>query len=62
ILQTYPDPASGRPVPEAHIIEAGEYAFQKGAAGISFFRLGAAGPPEFAAIQRIRTRPEPAGS
>ncbi len=57
ILQTYPDPESGKPVPEAHIVEAGDYAFQKGAAGISFFRLGAAGPPEFAAIRRITARP-----
>lgn len=53
MLQAYNDPSSGTRVPEDHIYEAGIYSFQKGAAGISYFRLGTAGPLEFGAISRI---------
>ncbi|NLX08771.1 MAG: hypothetical protein GXY36_03880 [Chloroflexi bacterium] len=60
ILQTYADPHTGQPVPGEHIIEAGQYAFERGAAGISFFRLGHAddtsGPEQFAAVRRIEPR------
>lgn len=53
MLQTYEDPSSGTRVPESHVYEAGVYSFQKGAPGISYFRLGTAGPPEFNAISKI---------
>ncbi|NDJ85820.1 MAG: M23 family metallopeptidase [Chloroflexi bacterium] len=53
MLQAYPDPASGTRPPEQHVYESGIYSFRKGAAGISYFRLGSAGPPEFSAISRI---------
>jgi murein DD-endopeptidase MepM/ murein hydrolase activator NlpD len=53
MLQAYPDPSSGTRVPEDDIFAAGVYSFQKGAAGISYFRLGTAGPPDFTAISRI---------
>lgn len=40
-------------VPPAEIAEAGRTAFQQGAAGISYYRLGAIGPHEFAALRTV---------
>lgn len=59
LLQTYPEPISGARVPADHIYRAGSYAFQQGAVGISYFRLGAAEPAAFAAISRLAPRSEP---
>jgi hypothetical protein len=53
MLQAYPDPATGLRVPTDHVYDAGIYAFQLGAAGITYFRLGTAGPPEFDGVSRI---------
>ncbi len=63
ILGTYPDPDSGKPVPEAHMVEAAHYALAKGAAGISYFVLstavdGCAGPPQFSAIRQVQINAE----
>ncbi len=54
ILQTFKDPATQNRVPENDIFDAGGYALQKGAPGLSFFRLGEAGPTEFRGVTRIQ--------
>ena len=54
ILQAYKDPATQKHVPENDIFDAGGYALTKGAPGISFFRLGEAGPVEFRGVSRIQ--------
>lgn len=64
ILGTYPDPDSGKPIPEAHMVEAGRYAIAKGAVGVSYFVLstaveGCAGPPQFSAIRQVSFDPPP---
>ncbi|MBI3764115.1 MAG: M23 family metallopeptidase [Chloroflexi bacterium] len=43
--------------PPNEMADAGNYAFQKGAVGISYFRLGTIGPQEFAAIRSVQ-RPQ----
>ncbi|MBZ0317577.1 MAG: M23 family metallopeptidase [Anaerolineae bacterium] len=53
MLQAYPDPSSGTRVPEDDVLTAGIYSFQKGATGISYFRLGTAGTAEFRAVSKI---------
>lgn len=53
MLQAYEDPSTGTRVPEDHIYDAGVYSFQKGAAGISYFRLGSASAQEFNGVSRI---------
>jgi hypothetical protein len=52
MLQTYPAP---EPVPEMQVYQAGQYAFAKGAVGLTFFRYGGecATPPILAGINRI---------
>lgn len=52
MLQTYPTP---RPMPENEITGAGEYAFVKGAVGISLFRYGgeSSAPQVLAGVRRI---------
>ena len=43
MLQAYRDPSTGTQVPANQVYDAGVYSFEKGAAGISYFRLGSAG-------------------
>lgn len=59
MLQAYADPSSGTRVPEEQVYDAGVYSFQKGAAGISYFRLGSASIPEFSGIRRINPNAVP---
>lgn len=60
IFGNYADPASGEPVPPDHLPQAAHYAAQRGAVGISFFRLGAVpttdASAQHAAIRRIDLR------
>ncbi|MBI5957187.1 MAG: hypothetical protein HY866_00530 [Chloroflexi bacterium] len=53
MLQAYDDPISRTPVPPEQIADAGVYAMKKGAAGLTYFRLGTAGAPELRAVARI---------
>lgn len=53
MLQAYPDPASNTQPPAEHLYDAGVYAFQLGAQGISYFRIGAEAPAHHSAIARI---------
>lgn len=59
MLQAYEDPATKRGVPEDHITDAGNYSFESGAVGITFFRTGTAGPPEFRAVNRVQVPNQP---
>jgi hypothetical protein len=54
ILGTYADPTSGHDVPAEHLYRGATHALQKGAAGISLFRLGATGPGASEALSRIQ--------
>jgi hypothetical protein len=53
MLQACEDPATRARVPENDITAAGNAAFGRGAAGITYFRLGAAGPAEFRGVSRV---------
>lgn len=58
ILGTYPDPTTKKPVPEAHMLEAGRYALQLGAVGLSYFIFATAmdnctGLAQYRAISQI---------
>lgn len=53
MLQAYPDPATNTNPPEQDTYEAGIYSFQKGAMGISYFRLGSETEADRRAIARI---------
>lgn len=52
MLQTYPTPT---PMPENEVFKAGDYAFTKGAVGISLFRYGgeSSAPQVIAGVKRI---------
>lgn len=56
ILGTYDDPETEMPVPEEHVYEAGLYAFEQGAVGLSFFRWGAASDGAIRAVGRIEVK------
>ncbi len=58
MLQTYPQPS---PVPEDQVFQASEYAFAKGAVGLTYFRYGGdcSAAPITTGIQRVETRREP---
>ena len=53
MLQAYADPASLTQVPEYQVERAGNYSFQLGASGISYFRLGSEAESHHEAIARI---------
>ena len=53
ILGTYRDTSTNTDIPAEHLYRGAMYALGQGAVGISFFRLGAAGPGAFEAIRRI---------
>lgn len=54
MLQAYPDPSTGFMVPPEHMEEAGVYSFEKGGAGISYFRIGTFIDDEhYAAVGRV---------
>lgn len=59
MLQAYNDPSSGTRVPESQITESGNYSFEKGAIGVSYFRLGTAGPAEFRGVSNIKSDTNP---